>query len=227
MGVIGLLRDERVDGHVHAVCPATVLDGAVQVQHQPGVYGGWGGQGVGGRGCGWGSYVSLGVEGKEVGFLIDLKDGCSAPPAQPILPHNVPSSQPCCPSLFLPDPFPPFLTPPLYPPSPPPPQAPSDVITIMPQLNWGWGGIYTLNQPPQLTVSLLRPNQFFPVGDCISIRTTVRSGVVVAGKRRASVDRLQSGCDEGRYFQGYPRGCMRVTRSLSCTRRRGATSLPS
>ena len=42
-------------------------------------------------------------------------------------------------------------------------------------LNWGFGGMFTLNQPSQMQLNFNPPDQFFPVGGCVSITDVVRA----------------------------------------------------
>jgi hypothetical protein len=46
---------------------------------------------------------------------------------------------------------------------------PGGAIQIMPQLSWGFGGQYLLNTPPQQTLNFAPADNFFPVGNCVSL----------------------------------------------------------
>jgi hypothetical protein len=43
-------------------------------------------------------------------------------------------------------------------------------------INWGFGGLYTLNQPNQETLRFNPPDNFFPVQGCVVLTDVVRLG---------------------------------------------------
>lgn len=55
-------------------------------------------------------------------------------------------------------------------------QAPSNLLEISPQLYWGFGGMYMLNKQATLKVNLNPPDNFFPVGGCISVTDVAQGG---------------------------------------------------
>jgi hypothetical protein len=56
------------------------------------------------------------------------------------------------------------------------PQPPGSTVQIVPQINWGFGGMYMLNNPAQQTLNFNPPNQFFPVASCVSITDVATGG---------------------------------------------------
>jgi hypothetical protein len=48
-------------------------------------------------------------------------------------------------------------------------------VQIVPYLRWGFGGMYMLNQPSQMQVNFAPPDNYFPVGGCISVTDVVRA----------------------------------------------------
>lgn len=49
-------------------------------------------------------------------------------------------------------------------------------VTVTPNLNFGPGGVYMINQPPQMQVSFRPADNFFPVGRCLALSTSATAG---------------------------------------------------
>ena len=72
---------------------------------------------------------------------------------------------------------------------------PGSTVTIIPQMNWGFGGMYMLNQPSQLILNFNPPDQFFPVGGCVSVTDVAQAGALQIANGGPNNQQL---CVEGR-----------------------------
>ena len=72
---------------------------------------------------------------------------------------------------------------------------PGSTVTIIPQMNWGFGGMYMLNQPSQLILNFNPPDQFFPVGGCVSLTDVAQAGALQIANGGPNNQQL---CVEGR-----------------------------